>query len=409
MSTQKYSIGISLTDKQYEEALLYCCFINPQLFVDAIIELGKDSIHFYGSDWDIFCDFYETNKRPPVHQDLVLLVGKDRAMMYTEMGSQTPAVTSSYPLYISEVKKSVRKRRIETSIHNRDFESMLDLVYADEEVNVAKKFDQLREKYKNSHGLLGYSTGYPTLDKFTQGLQEGHMWVIGAYTSRGKTTFTANIVHHLIRQGVKTKFISMEMSEVEIMKKLVGLEKGMNGEKYLRRHEKDQEAESKILTHVSFLTRVNNYKTILGKIYTSKEKVIVIDYLQRASGGKNDLDTLQQFCNGIQQVAQKMGKVVIAVSQVNQQSIKEPNPILMGYKGASAIAEALDVGIIITGEDTEEDRQQKIQRREALDMSITVKKNRHGMVGAFPAQFNTYLGKFWEDNRKTPDEAFDTF
>lgn len=63
-----------------------------------------------------------------------------------------------------------------------------------------------------------YKSGFTNLDNETGGLYTG-LYILGAVSSLGKTTFLLNIADNLARQGEHVLFFSLEMSRIELFTK----------------------------------------------------------------------------------------------------------------------------------------------------------------------------------------------
>jgi replicative DNA helicase len=75
--------------------------------------------------------------------------------------------------------------------------------------------DYLRRKAGS--GMLGYSTGFPTIDKTTLGLQSGHLVTVLAQHKVGKTTLCLAIANHVyLTYEVPVLFCSFEMGTYEM-------------------------------------------------------------------------------------------------------------------------------------------------------------------------------------------------
>lgn len=62
----------------------------------------------------------------------------------------------------------------------------------------------------------GISTGFPSLDRATGGLQPGTLWVIGGATSMGKSVFGAGLGRNVAAQGFGVGEVHLEMDATQI-------------------------------------------------------------------------------------------------------------------------------------------------------------------------------------------------
>jgi replicative DNA helicase len=87
----------------------------------------------------------------------------------------------------------------------------------------------IQEAYNAKNGMLGIETGLDHLDDITRGFRPGQLIFIGARPAEGKTTLTLQMAGAMARKGIPVGFFSMEMSEVELVEKLVVSESGLSG------------------------------------------------------------------------------------------------------------------------------------------------------------------------------------
>ena len=62
----------------------------------------------------------------------------------------------------------------------------------------------------------GISTGFPSLDRATGGLQPGTLWVVGGATSMGKSVFGAGLGRNIAAQGFGVGEVHLEMDATQI-------------------------------------------------------------------------------------------------------------------------------------------------------------------------------------------------
>lgn len=82
-----------------------------------------------------------------------------------------------------------------------------------------KVVEGLEFRIKNPGQTKGLPTGYPSLDRMLDGLQNTAMVVIGARPAVGKTSFMTNILYNLAAEGVPVGMFSLEMSKEQLLER----------------------------------------------------------------------------------------------------------------------------------------------------------------------------------------------
>lgn len=93
------------------------------------------------------------------------------------------------------------------------------------------------EKFIASKGQIqGLTTGFEELDKKSNGLKPGDMFIIAARPSMGKTSFLLNIVEHIaLNEKKPTLLFSCEMPAVQIVERLLFARSGVRSREIIKR------------------------------------------------------------------------------------------------------------------------------------------------------------------------------
>jgi replicative DNA helicase len=72
-------------------------------------------------------------------------------------------------------------------------------------------------RWRIEHGEeCGVLTGFDSLDRSFGGFKEGHLTIVAARTSKGKTAFATNIAINAGRAGLATAYFTLEMTADEM-------------------------------------------------------------------------------------------------------------------------------------------------------------------------------------------------
>ena len=221
-------------------------------------------------------------------------------------------------------------------------------------------FDNVSEYIRSPHGLAadvqefkknsGIKTGFNDLDNKTSGGLHAGLYVLGAASSLGKTTFTHQIADQLARQGNKVLFFSMEQSRLELISKSIARRLAI---KYKADPERCQTsffirkymfenafiggeiseyiqdtAENMHIIEGNFDTTadyIKNYVSDFIEAHDGIKPIVFIDYLQiiQAPADKKKLTTKEATDYNItelKRLSRRFNVPVIVISSVNRQN-----------------------------------------------------------------------------------------
>lgn len=195
-------------------------------------------------------------------------------------------------------------------------------------------------------GLKNISTGFYELDKKIGGGLYNGLYVIGAGSSIGKTTFVQQIADTIAATGKKVLFYSLEMGKKEMISKTiiremylkdnnfnVGSRQLLNGDlnetefNYISSSIGKTERVLKNIYYLegSFSTTIShivdkskNFKALYGE-----SPVIIVDYLQAIAPGKerfSDKQNVDINISELKRLSRDLDTPVIAISSINRQN-----------------------------------------------------------------------------------------
>lgn len=249
-------------------------------------------------------------------------------------------------------------------------------------------------KYEKGQKYLGFSCGIEKIDQSIDGVRPGHIWVVGAWTSTGKTQFALNIVNSLLEQDVSVSIVSLEMSRVDTLARLIGIRHKISsmavlkGKNDVEVYEKIQEAkqffsQAPLQVHTTFFDLEKIKMVIRTDVYTKQVKFVVIDYVQNiiSEKGSKEYDLMTQAATDLQALARELGITIYLVSQISNESEKG-NSAGAGFKGTGALEAVADLAIKL-----ERDRKKEGPLDQYVPLKIKVVKNRHGFTGTIDNHF----------------------
>ncbi|MBP5410791.1 MAG: replicative DNA helicase, partial [Lachnospiraceae bacterium] len=97
---------------------------------------------------------------------------------------------------------------------------------------VVEALNNIEKAAKSGGQTTGIPTGFYDLDYRTAGLQPSDLILIAARPSMGKTAFALNLAENIaVRKHVPTAIFSLEMSQVQLVNRILSLDSGVNLQK----------------------------------------------------------------------------------------------------------------------------------------------------------------------------------
>lgn len=381
-----------------------------------------------------------------ITEELVLMKELENVggVKYLKECTDKVVALSSLEFYINIVKDNSDLRRLLSTIRNIDQE------YKTEEISSITEFIQSSEqkirdsversrissfkpieiytneailkmqnqKASGNGHITGISCGYSNIDAFTNGFQRGEVTILGARTSVGKTALALNMAYRVaFFSRVPVAIFELEMTGEMLAKRMislasnVSLSKITSGELSKLDEAKVSSASKEISELPIFIddSSANTLMDIENKSRQLLEKyptlgLIVVDHMSivKVKGGKkNDtrVDEMRKISSGLHDIAKELNVAVLAVAQVNRDSVKGEvrRPKMSDIKESGAIEQDADVIILLFDQLYENSKKNKEDNKLLEDVrhiEAIIAKQRNGRQGIadlfFFKQFSRY-------------------
>lgn len=427
-----------------EQSLLGCMIIDNEILADVLDGLEEKDFYQESHQHIISAIKVVFAERRPL--DIITLsdrlendgnLEKAGGISYiTELAQITPSA-ANYKYYLDIVKRDstnralIRAARDIVEFSKKSDDSVRSIQFAEEkiydvsrskdtssvkDIRVSDGLDVVIEKFNNlakdKDAYRGLSTGFIRLDKLTNGLQKSNLIVIAARPGMGKTSLAMNIVEHAaVGEGKVCAVFSLEMSETEILQRLlfstagVSMSNGMAGklsDNDWKRLAKASEKLRKSRIFIDDSSRVTPAE-ILSKCRRIKARnndnldLIMIDYIQlMSSGRKNEENRVLEVASitrDLKIMAKELDVPVIALSQLRR--IQSGEPQLSDLRESGAIEQDADMVMFINRPDVNATEDEIIKNKVVKgDAYLNVAKNRHGGLERIKLRFKGELTKF---------------
>ena len=424
------NLKVAPSSKNAEESVLGCILLDGVSIYEKVAAWIRDEDAFYYKDnqtvWKAIKEIYKSGE--PI--DVITVTNKvkdtspDETMGYFITGLPMEIATTANAEYHAkiiwerhiqrEAAKTANKlyktsftdyEKLDTTLqqHSRLIDELKDLQPSkktDIDVIISNTISNL----KNSSNIIPF--GLQQLDYPAGGMTRKEVTVLGGRPGHGKTTLAINIVRSLIAQGYKVMLFNREMSNEEVMKKIIIMEsKDIEYSKIRKNKLTDEE-----ITEVELLSEKidKKYKNLIMydnirklseamlEISRYKPDVILDDYIQLIQ--VDDIEErrfqIESIMYEYKWICKKENCSAILVSQLNREIEKriDPKPRLSDFAESGVIEQTAETAIMpFYGWNFDN------ESHDRYEIEIIVPKSRYGTIGTYVMGFNGNRCKFYFD------------
>lgn len=266
-------------------------------------------------------------------------------------------------------------------------------------------------EYQGKDNPRVVKTGFPSLDRLIGGFEKGELITLGGYSGGGKTTLALNIATQIAQAGGNVLYFSLEMTKVEMHKRLVCSSLHISDfskitqEEFYAVVEKSKSLENEL--PLEFIDDADITVEKISAICAGKKdlSLIIIDHLhilRSEKRFKDQLALLTYLSRKVKIIAQELNIPILLLSQLNRSNAGRDvkSPILSDLRGSGSIEQDSNlVMFVYTAENLlmlqkPEEKEEKKYNKWLEEMErvkgkakIIVAKNRRGRTGEFEVLF----------------------
>ena len=434
-----------------EQAVLGAMLVEPSVIDEAMEELVPGC--FYDPRHRMIFEAMSSLVNEHVAIDLITVSDRLRSRgQLEEIGgpvfladlSQRIGAAAHIEYHIKILKQKTIQRDLITASYDILKESYDDSVNVDDLVDVAQTkifsaiqtrekkdvqeigaiINSVMENLQELQGITGPSgvpSGFPSIDRVTQGWQKSDLIILAARPSVGKTAFSLNLARNAaVDYNMPVAFFSLEMSADQLGKRLITTESGLPGEKIkggvkLEDYEWEQlEYKLKNLSKAPLYIDdtpgipVMEFRAKAKRLVKQKGvRLIVVDYLQLMQGPTELRGMREQEVAAISRTlkatAKELNVPIIALSQLSRNAVQRTGgtgkPQLSDLRESGSIEQDADMVIFIHRPDFVGMSEDPADREKAF---IVIAKHRNGEVCDIEMKYKAGQVRFLE-----PDQALD--
>lgn len=225
----------------------------------------------------------------------------------------------------------------------------------------------IEARYKLHGQLPGVSTGLPSLDAKSLGMQEQRLWVIGARPSQGKSALMGQIARHVaMTEKQKIGIITIESSATEFGMRSLAAIGHLDATELNRGRLKQHEFSDVVDAAGKFHGMGKNFVVYDKPRMTISEvwsvcrrmkvkygvRIIFLDYLQRIKVPKQKtrFDEVAVATTELKEIARDLNITVVAMAQLRREA-DDKKPGLGDFQYTSQIEQDADVAVLIWHEE----------------------------------------------------------
>jgi replicative DNA helicase len=400
-------------ESDYHESILVGTILHhPDLFPEiASIVKARDFQTTGGKEsWLKVCECFSTDNKDFYVKVIMGLTGDVRQWAMSASSETIPSPSSAERIAKKVADISKRKRlaaslkaialKAEENGSNADWilEDMLsaynmEMGEVEGDIRIPAVLERFNERQAKNQakGGLGLRTGFDGFQNDYLVYQPGHLWVVGGWTSTGKSAYMIEGINRFLLENPagKVAVFSTEMTEEQNVARILANRTGVNANvilsgQMLPNHIDRVEQEKKWLLKQNLYihAKFRNIDDIMAQCrklkFAGGIDLIWLDFIQNVSrpGTKSQYDMMSQIARDLQNLAHDLQCTIVCLSQLPNSAGKEDSGILE-FKGAGEIAAACDVGVLMKRSTTDE----KV-------ILFDIRKNRHGKCGEYLLQFD---------------------
>jgi replicative DNA helicase len=272
-------------------------------------------------------------------------------------------------------------------------------------------FERISHLYESGAEVTGLASGFKDLDGITAGFQPANLVILAARPSMGKSAFALEIANHVaVDLQTPCAFFSLEMSRQEVAQRLI-CSRGRVDAHRIRTGKLSKDDWPRLTQACGQLesaplfvddTPGLSLLELRARAQTLKRRepnlgLIVVDYLQLMTTGRNEESRLQEvsrISRDLKAIAKDLDVPVIALSQLNRspEQRHDKRPMLSDLRESGSIEQDADLVMFLY-------REEYYERDETDDSNkgvaeVIVAKHRNGPTGDFKVAFISKYAKF---------------
>ncbi|MBN1617370.1 MAG: replicative DNA helicase [Spirochaetales bacterium] len=278
---------------------------------------------------------------------------------------------------------------------------------------IPRAIQAIENLYHTRDSFTGVPSGLIELDQMTSGFQRSELIIIGARPSVGKTALALSMAAHTaIQEKIPTAFFSLEMSDMQLINRLISSEAKVPADKLrtgllkMSDFQNIQDAAGHIYDSPLYIVDLPNMKLLDLRAMARRlclqhnVQIIFIDYLTLISSENTFIprhEQIAEISRSLKSLARELNIPVVALSQVRRDA-EGKKPMLADLRESGSIEQDADVVMFLHRERVSSNPRDG-NAEQAIDTELIVAKQRNGPIGDVEILFLPRYTKFVSKSR----------
>ncbi len=268
-------------------------------------------------------------------------------------------------------------------------------------------YDRVEFLYNQNVESLGVPSGFTDLDTLLGGFQKSDLLIVAGRPGMGKTSWLLSVALNAARAGARVAIFSMEMSNEQIVQRLVSSETGISTQN-LRLGQLDEREWGLFVNATGNLGKLRIYlndtpaltplqlRAKCRRLYSEYGlDLILVDYLQLMTAGTSRNDNRVQeisfISRNLKQLARELSVPLLAAAQLSRavEQRQDKRPQLSDLRESGSIEQDADVVMFIYRDEVYNENTEYPNQADVL-----VAKHRNGPTGIISLYFRKELTQF---------------
>ncbi len=229
--------------------------------------------------------------------------------------------------------------------------------------HVSKIYEEIKKEQQEmfENESSDYYTDYNAVDKFIK-IKRSDLVILAARPAMGKTSFALNLAKFYAKTGKKVGFFSLEMSNIQLVKRLIASEAEINTKSFddvlfendARKFLNIEKQISELPLYVDDTASMTAFelRSKIISLFIKEIEMIFIDYLQLISGSgkqQNREQDISEITRILKITAKELNIPIIALSQLNRglENRIDKRPKLADLRESGAIEQDSDIVLFL--------------------------------------------------------------